>query len=175
MSAIVCGLLLAESLKFSVADRFPVAVGAKIIFAVQLVDPARLDPQVLLKISKSPGLAPVNPMLLIVIAADPLLVSVTTFCPPLPPTGTETQFKELGETETCAARTPGIASTNPARNCARLLILLDTRVHTDSADVDIVHPPKEPGIELLERSKQKQNYRKFYLPEGGAHGYSEAA
>jgi hypothetical protein len=50
VSATVCGLLLAESLKFKVADRFPVVVGPKRMFAVQLEEAARDDPQVLLKI-----------------------------------------------------------------------------------------------------------------------------
>src|SRR6266568_3815869 len=43
-SATVCGLLVAESLKFSVAVRVPVVVGAKVMFAVQLPDAARLLP-----------------------------------------------------------------------------------------------------------------------------------
>jgi hypothetical protein len=48
LSATVCGLLLAESLKFNVADRAPVAVGAKTIFAEQVADAASEVPQVLL-------------------------------------------------------------------------------------------------------------------------------
>jgi hypothetical protein len=43
-------------------------------------------------------------MLLMVMDAVPLLVRVTTFCAPLPPTETDTQFKEAGDTETCAIR-----------------------------------------------------------------------
>ena len=77
------------------------------MLAVQLEDAASDDPQVLLKVSKSPGSAPVNPMLLIVIAVVPLFVSVTTFCAPFPPTGTDTQFRVVGETETCANKAPG--------------------------------------------------------------------
>ena len=92
--------MLAESVKFRVAERLPVVVGPKIMFAVQLEDAASDDPQVLVTIPKSPGLAPLSPTLLIVMAVDPLLVSVTTFCAPLPPTGTETQFSEVGETDT---------------------------------------------------------------------------
>lgn len=41
-----CGLFVAESLKFSVAARFPVVVGANTTFAVQLADAARLVPHV---------------------------------------------------------------------------------------------------------------------------------
>jgi hypothetical protein len=98
----LCGLLLAESVNLSVADRFPVVVGAKMMFAVQL-DEAESDvPQVLLNISKSPGFVPAKPILLMVITDAPVFVNVTTFCPPLPPTGTETQFKDVGDTDPCA-------------------------------------------------------------------------
>jgi hypothetical protein len=44
--ATACGVLVAESLKFSVAERFPGCVGAKTTFAVQLAPAARLDPHV---------------------------------------------------------------------------------------------------------------------------------
>jgi hypothetical protein len=102
VNATFCGVLLAESLKFNVALRAPVAVGPKMIFAVQFADAAREVPQVLLKIKKSPGFAPVKVMLPMVIAAAPLFVRVTTFWAPLPPTGTDTQFRAAGETDTCA-------------------------------------------------------------------------
>jgi hypothetical protein len=93
----------------------PVAVGAKMMFAVQLEDAARDEPHVLLKMMKSPGFAPVKSMLLIVIAVVPAFVNVTIFCPPLPPTGTETQLRVLGETDTCANRTvPGKIGSNTA-------------------------------------------------------------
>jgi hypothetical protein len=49
------------------------------MFAVQLAAAARLVPQVLLNIVKSPGLAPEIAMLLMVMAAVPLFVSVATF------------------------------------------------------------------------------------------------
>ena len=78
-SATVWGLLVAVSVMLSVAVRAPVTVGAKRTFAVQLADAPRLVPQVLLKITKSPGLAPESAMLLMVIAVVPLFVSVTTF------------------------------------------------------------------------------------------------
>ena len=48
VSATVCGLLLAESLKFKVAESAPVALGAKTMFAVQLAEAASDVPQVLL-------------------------------------------------------------------------------------------------------------------------------
>lgn len=101
-SATVCGLVLSVSLKLSVAVRVPVVVGANTMFTVQLAAAARLVPQVLLKIWKSPGFAPVNPMLLMVTAALLPLVRVTTFWPPLFPTGTDTQLRLVGDAETAA-------------------------------------------------------------------------
>ena len=46
-SATVCGLLVAVSVKLSVAVRVPVAAGLNRIVAVQLADAARLEPHVL--------------------------------------------------------------------------------------------------------------------------------
>jgi hypothetical protein len=46
--ATVWGVFVAESLKFKVAVRVPLVVGAKTTFAVQLAPAARLDPHVLL-------------------------------------------------------------------------------------------------------------------------------
>ena len=46
-SATVCGLGLALSLKFSVAVRVPLTVGANTMPAVQLAETAKLVPQVL--------------------------------------------------------------------------------------------------------------------------------
>ena len=101
-TATVCGLLLSESLKLSVAVRVPVAVGPKMILAVQLAPAASAEPHVLLYTEKSPGLAPENVMLLMVIDAGLPLVSVMTFCPPLFPIATEAQLWLVGETVTSA-------------------------------------------------------------------------
>lgn len=79
VSATLCGLPAPLSVNLSVALRAPATVGAKIMFAVQLAEAARLVPHVLLKIVKSPGLVPENAMLLMVMAVVPLFVSVTTF------------------------------------------------------------------------------------------------
>ena len=57
-TATVCGLLPSESLKLSVAVRVPVAVGPKMILAVQLAPAASVEPHVLLYTEKSPALAP---------------------------------------------------------------------------------------------------------------------
>ena len=107
------------SVKRSVALRAPVTVGAKRMLAVQLAAAARLVPQVLLNITKSPGLVPVRAMLLMVIAVVPLFVRVTTFCAPLPPTTTDAQLRLVGETVAAARQLiPGKAhkanSTFPA-------------------------------------------------------------
>ena len=76
-SATVC--VPAESVKVRVAVRLPAVVGANTTFTVQLVDAARLVPQVLLKIRKSPALVPPIAMLLMVMAVVLVLESVATF------------------------------------------------------------------------------------------------
>ena len=101
-TATCCGLLLALSVKVSVAVRVPEVVGLKMMLAVQLAEAARVDPQVVLKTEKSPGLAPEKLALLTgltVIVPLLLLVSVTTFCPPALPTATLPQTSEVGEAE----------------------------------------------------------------------------
>jgi hypothetical protein len=100
--ATCCGLLPALSVKFSVAVRVPVAVGLKMMFAVQLEEAPRVEPHVLLKTSKSVALVPVKPMLLMVIAVLPELVRVTTFCPPALPMATLFQLSDVGDTVTWA-------------------------------------------------------------------------
>jgi hypothetical protein len=56
----------------------------------------------LLKIEKSPGFAPLNVMLPIVIAVAFPFVSVTTFCPPLFPIATAAHVTVAGETVVAA-------------------------------------------------------------------------
>ena len=66
-SATVCGLFEAVSETVRVAARVPVVLGLNATDTLQLADAARLDPQVLLVIVKSPGLVPVTATLLMVI------------------------------------------------------------------------------------------------------------
>ena len=99
LSATVCGVLVAESLKFNVAERSPEAVGANTIVAVHVAEAARELPQVLLEIKKSPGLVPLTVMPLMDRDDVPLFVSVMAFPAPLFPTTTDTQFKLVGLTE----------------------------------------------------------------------------
>jgi len=126
VSVMVCGLPVAESVKLSVAARAPAVVGAKTTLTVQLAEAARLAPQVLLKIAKSPGLAPVKAMLPIVIDDVPLLARVTTFCAPRPPTATETQLRVAGETVAAARRwMDGSNNRLNAHRAAKALHCLD--------------------------------------------------
>jgi hypothetical protein len=85
-NATVCGLFVAESAIVNVAAREPVVVGLNAIETEQLVDAARLLPQVLLEIEKSPELVPVSEMLLIVIDELLPLVKVVDWVPLLEPT-----------------------------------------------------------------------------------------
>ena len=119
-SETICGLLVSESAKFSVAVRVPVAVGPKRMLAVQLAPAASVAPQVLLNTVKSPGLVPLKVMPLILIAAVPGLVRVMTFCPPLDPIVTAAQLTLAGDTVAAsrycvAARAQNSASASFAR------------------------------------------------------------
>jgi hypothetical protein len=109
LTVTVCGLPLAESLKFNVALRVPAAFGANVIFTVQEDDAASVVPQVLLNTLKSPGSAPVKAMLLIVIDVVLLFERVTTFCAPVFPTATDAQLTLVGETEAARQLNPGNA------------------------------------------------------------------
>jgi hypothetical protein len=110
VSATVCGLPVPESLKFNVALREPAAVGAKVIFTVQLEDAASDVPQVLLNILKSPEFEPVIVMLLIVIAAVFVLERVTTFCAPVLPSATEAQLTVVGDGVTAARQSTPLSA-----------------------------------------------------------------
>jgi hypothetical protein len=72
----VWGLLLPLSVTVNVALRDPVAVGVKVTLIVQFPPAATLDPQVLV-CAKSPGLAPVKVMVVMLNAALVGLESVT--------------------------------------------------------------------------------------------------
>lgn len=111
VSATVCGLPLAESVNLSEAVRVPAAVGAKTMVAVQVADAATLVPQVLLKISKSPALAPEMAMQPMEIEAEPELLNVTALGPPFTPTATLFQARLAGETPV-AARQAAACSAN---------------------------------------------------------------
>lgn len=72
----VCGLPLALSVTLIDAARAPEAVGVNVTLIVQLAFVARELPQLLL-CAKSPAFVPVMPMLVMLNAAVPLLLSVT--------------------------------------------------------------------------------------------------
>ena len=71
------GLVDALVRKVRDADRAPSAVGTNVTLTVQLLPAARLVPQGLFEIAKSPAFAPVKVMLVIVTAAGPVFVNVT--------------------------------------------------------------------------------------------------
>jgi len=99
----LCGLLLAVSVKRSEAVRAPVAAGLKRTVTEQLVDAARLAPQVLLGIVKSAAFVPDTAMLLIVIATVVPLCSVTGIDTPLEVVLTLPNARVVGLTVTLAA------------------------------------------------------------------------
>lgn len=87
-------------MKVRVAVRVPEAVGLKSMAMVQVEVAARLVPQLFCEIEKSPALAPLKAILLMLTAELPVLVRVTDFAPLVLPTATEPQTSEVGETVT---------------------------------------------------------------------------
>jgi hypothetical protein len=127
VSATVCGLPPSESLKLNVAVREPGAVGPKSRFTVQLADAARLAPQVLLYMEKSPGFAPENVRLLMVIGLAFPFVRVTTFWPPFLPMATAAQLTLVGE----AVVFPAAEAPVPASGTVwGLLVAVSVKVST---------------------------------------------
>jgi hypothetical protein len=106
-SATVCGLPLAESATLSVAERDPLVLGLNVTEMLQLAFAARLDPQLLLDMTKSPALLPAMPTLLIVIAELVLLLSVAVSAALLEPTFTEPNENEVGLIVTLPLEPPG--------------------------------------------------------------------
>jgi len=95
-----------EWLKVRVASRAPSASGVKVIVTVQLEEAARLPPQVLLEIAKSPALAPEIPILLIAIGEVPMLLKVTAFGFPVEPKATPPHTRLLGSMRTPTTKQP---------------------------------------------------------------------
>ena len=99
----VCGLLPAESVKVSVADRGPVDDGLNVTLTLQLPEPARLVPQVFAEIVKSEAFAPVMVMLLMLTAAVPPLLRVTGWARVVVPTAVAAYVRPAGVTVAGAA------------------------------------------------------------------------
>ena len=99
-SAIFCGLLLALSVKVRVALLAPEAPGLKVTETVQFDEAARLLPQVLLEIEKSPAFVPEIAMLLIVIDEVCPLDKVADFAALVEPVVTLPNPIDVGLAET---------------------------------------------------------------------------
>jgi hypothetical protein len=96
----ICGLPLPESANDSVAVRVPLAVGLKTTLAEQLAEAARLVPQVLLLIAKSPALVPPSVMPLIVMDEVIPLLRVADCAELVEPTAVPGKPIALGDTVT---------------------------------------------------------------------------
>jgi hypothetical protein len=95
-SATVCGLLLDVSDTVRVAARDPLTLGLKATEMLQLADAARLVPQVLLEMRKSPGFVPAMATLLIVMDEVDPFFSVAVWVVLVDPTVTEPYESEVG-------------------------------------------------------------------------------
>lgn len=114
----VAGEWLKLSVKMRLAWRIPAAVGAKTKVAVQLEAAARVVPQVLLTMEKSPGLAPSIEMLLILIADDPPLVSFTVCEAPSEPKATFCHETLVGLTNTAMTEEQPVTKETQMRRSA---------------------------------------------------------
>lgn len=158
----VCGVGLAESLKFKVAVRVPLVFGAKVMFAVQLAFAARDGPQVFEKMLKSAGFAPESVTLVIVIALPLLLASVTIFCAPMPPTLTDAQLRLVGETEAPdakAVKKRQKAATLPMRidreGVSRFLFCFAKTPMREQGNSEIVTWPAPGTCQLVDSTKKE--------------------
>ena len=107
----LCEELYPEWLNARVASRVPAASGVKVIVTVQFEEAARLVPQVLLEITKSPAFVPEIPMLLIATGEVPMLLRVTMLGVPVEPTATLPHARLLGSMRTPTTRQPATART----------------------------------------------------------------
>ena len=99
----VWGLFPAASVNVRVAARDPLALGVNVMLTVQVAEPARLVPQVLAEMAKSPGFAPDSATLLIAMAVAPPLVRVTDWAARVVPTVVAAKMRLVGETVALAA------------------------------------------------------------------------
>ena len=105
-SVTVCGLLPAESMNVNVAERVPVAAGVKVMLTEQLLELARLAPQVLAEIPKSEAFAPEMAILLIAMVLAPPLLSITDCAAVVEPTVVTANARLDGATVTVVVPVP---------------------------------------------------------------------
>jgi hypothetical protein len=105
----VCGLPLALSEIVTVALRVPIAIGVKVTLIVQLAPTATELPHVLV-CAKSPALAPVMAMLLMLNVVLPVLLNVATFAGLLWRTRYEPQVRLVAERPTIWALPRALSS-----------------------------------------------------------------
>jgi hypothetical protein len=119
-NATVCGLLVAESEIVRVAERVPVVVGLNSTDTPQLAEAARLEPQALAEMRKSPGFVPVSEMPLMVIEELVPLVSVEDWAALVEPTFTDPYERDVGLTVTLPLVPPG-ANPESATVCGEFV------------------------------------------------------
>ena len=105
-STTACGLFAAESVNAREAVRAPAAVGPNVTLTAQLDDPASVAPHVFAEIAKSPAFAPVIPMLPMLSADGPPLLSVTVWAALVAPTFVAVNDKLAAVTLALAAALP---------------------------------------------------------------------
>jgi hypothetical protein len=124
MRSTLCGLSDALSVMVTDAVRVPGLVGVKVTLIVQLAPAAKLAPQVLAWM-KSPPLAPVMEMPVIVRVAVPLLVKVSVWAPLLLPTATPLKLMLVPDRVTAGATPLPVSDTLSGLSIALSVIVTE--------------------------------------------------
>jgi len=133
-SVVLFGLDKALDVTANDADLAPNAVGVKVTLTTQLPPAARVLPQVFVKMTKSPGLAPVKAILLIAIAAEPALSNVIVCAPTTLPTALLPKARLAGVRLTVNVATPVPESGTLSGLVEAFVVNVSAAVRTPAAD-----------------------------------------
>ena len=131
----ICGLPLPESANDSVAVRVPLAVGLNTTLAEQLADAARVLPQVLLLMAKSPALVPPSVTPLIVMDEVVPLLRVADCAELVDPTAVPGKPIALGDTITLP---PEVLPPVPDNDTVCGLLLAESAIVSVAERVPVV-------------------------------------
>ena len=131
----ICGLPLPESANDSVAVRVPLAVGLKTTLAEQLAEAARLVPQVLLLMAKSPALVPPSVTPLMVMDEVVPLLRVADWAELVDPTAVAGKPIAAGDTVTLP---PEVLPPVPDRDTVCGLLLAESAIVSVADRVPVV-------------------------------------
>lgn len=150
----------------SVAWRNPAADGVKVTVTLQLEDAARIAPQVLLEIRKSPAFVPEMAILLIAIVEVPRLVNMMELGVPEDPRATLCHTRLFGVIRTPATRQPVrklrkrlAVRSKPFAEFRRLVLdcFTSSVLVTSSGFILLTGKAQSPRMTAMKQRKQNQN------------------